>query len=249
MKYGKYAVLILLLSLFACSGGKDTANMTPDEHLKYAMMLYNDGDYEEAVKEFQSIILQYAGNPVNDDAQYYLGMAYFKQEQYLLAAYEFSKLIRDIPASPLVPDAQFMLADSYYELSPPYSLEQSYTKKAIDEFQAFIDYFPLDKRVDEAERKIKELNEKLAEKEFNAGLIYERMEYYNAAIMYYERVFETYHDSKFAPVALYRKIKLLIDKNKKPEALKDIATFLAKYSDSEYAKELEKLQNELIASK
>ncbi len=249
MKYGKFAVLILLLFLFACSGGKDTGNLSPEEHLKYAMSLYNDGDYEEAIKEFQSIILQYAGNPVNDDAQYYLGMSYYKQEQYLLAAYEFSKLIRDIPASPLVPNAQFMLADSYYQLSPPYSLEQSYTKKAIDEFQAFIDYFPLDKRVEEAEKKIKELNEKLAQKEYNAGLIYERMEYYNAAIMYYERVFETYHDSKFAPLALYRKINLLIDKNRTAEALKDIATFLAKYPESEYAGEVKKLQNKIVAAK
>ncbi len=249
MKYGKFAVLILLLFLFACSGGKDTGNLSPEEHLKYAMSLYNDGDYEEAIKEFQSIILQYAGNPVNDDAQYYLGMSYYKQEQYLLAAYEFSKLIRDIPASPLVPNAQFMLADSYYQLSPPYSLEQSYTKKAIDEFQAFIDYFPLDKRVEEAEKKIKELNEKLAQKEYNSGLIYERMEYYNAAIMYYERVFETYHDSKFAPLALYRKINLLIDKNRTAEALKDIATFLAKYPESEYAGEVKKLQNKIVAAK
>lgn len=249
MNYGKYVALILMVFLWACSGGKDTGNMLPEEHLQYAMSLYNDGDYEEAIKEFQSIILQYAGNPVNDDAQFYLGMTYYKQEQFLLAAYEFSKLIRDIPASPLVPEAQFMLADSYYELSPPYPLEQSYTKKAIDEFQAFIDYFPLDKRVEEAERKIQELNEKLAEKEYNAGVIYEKMEYYNAAIIYYERVFETYHDSKFAPVALFRKIKLLIDKDKKSEALKDIATFLAKYSDSEYVEELKKLQNEIIASK
>ncbi len=249
MNYGKYVVLILMIFVWSCSGSKNTTDMLPEEHLKYAMSLYNDGDYEEAIKEFQSIILQYAGNPVNDDAQFYLGMAYYKQEQYLLAAYEFSKLIRDIPASPLVPDAQFMLADSYYELSPPYPLEQSYTKKAIDEFQAFIDYFPLDKRVEEAEKKIRELNEKLAEKEYNAGLIYEKMEYYNAAIIYYERVFETYHDSKYAPVALYRKIKLLIDKNRKNEALKDIATFLAKYSGSEYAGELKKLQNEIIASK
>ncbi len=249
MKYGKYAALILITFMWACSGGKDTGSMSPEEHLQYAMSLYNDEDYEQAIKEFQSIILQYAGNPVNDDAQFYLGMTYFKQEQFLLAAYEFSKLIRDIPASPLVPEAQFMLADSYYELSPPYPLEQSYTKKAIDEFQAFIDYFPLDKRVEEAERKINELNEKLAEKEYNAGVIYEKMEYYNAAIIYYERVFEAYHDSKFAPVALYRKIKLLIDKDRKSEALKDIATFLAKYSDSEYVEEVKKLQNEIIASK
>lgn len=233
--------------MIGCSGLKNTSNMTPSEHFDYAMELYNDEDYEQTVNEFQTILLQYPASTVNDDAQYYLGMSYFQREQFLLAAYEFSKLIRDIPASQFVPSAQYMLAESYYQLSPPYQLDQAYTKKAIDEFQAFIDYFPVDAKVEEAETKIAELNDKLAQKEFRSGVIYEKMEYYNAAIDYYNMVVNTYHDTKYAPMALYNKIQIELMKERKGDVLNDITDFLSKYPENENAEELITLQESLLA--
>lgn len=211
------------------------------------MQLYNDEDYEQAILEFQNIILQYPASSVSDDAQYYLAMTYFKRNQFLLAAYEFSKLIRNTPASPFVPDSQFMLAESYYQLSPPYQLEQSYTKKAIEEFQAFIDFFPSNSKVEDAERKIKEMNDKLAEKEYNSALIYQKMEYEYAAMKYYSLVTESYHDTKFAPLALYNKIKIELKKGLNNEALSDISIFLSRYPNDLNAKELQEIESRLIA--
>ena len=236
------AVSAFIILMWGCSGSVDTTKMTADEHYQYAMKLYNDEDYLEALNEFQSIILQFPGSAINDDAKYYLGMTYYKRDQYLLAAYEFSKLIKEVAASPYVPDAQFMLADSYYQLSPPYPLDQSYTKKAIEEFQAFIDFFPINEKVAEAEKKIAELNAKLAEKEYNSALIYERMDYYKAAIEYYEYVAETYHDTEYAPKALYNKIKLENSQGMKQKMLADISIFLNRYPDNDNVDELKQLE-------
>jgi outer membrane protein assembly factor BamD len=240
-------VTFILASIIGCSSIKNTSEYTPQEHFDYAMGLFNNEDYQEASNEFQAILLQYPASTVNDDAQYYLGFTYYKKDQYLLAAYEFSKLIRDIPASPFIPEAQYMLAESYYQLSPPYQLDQAYTKKAIDEYQAFIDYFPVDAKVEEASTKIKELNGKIAEKEYKSALIYERMSYYNAAIDYYGIVAETYHDTKYAPMSLYNKIQLEMMKEMKGSALNDIADFLTRYPDDTKAEELTKLQETLLA--
>lgn len=237
---------ILLIFLVACSGSIDTSKLTPEEYFKYAMELYNKEDYQQAAIEFQNILMQFPGSTVNDDAQYYLGMTYFNEEQYLLAAYEFSKLIQNYATSPFVPDAQFMLAESYYKLSPPYQLDQSYTKKAIEEFQAFIDIFPSNPKVEEAERKIKELNDKLARKEYQSALIYEKMEYDKAAMKYYDYVVETYHDTKYAPLALYNKIKIEVRKGMINEALADINLFLSRYPNDDNANEIRNLEIELI---
>ncbi len=238
----KIAIIILAsLLLSSCSSSVDVTTLSPDEFLQYAISLYNNEDYEEATNEFQAILLQYPASPVNDDAQYYLGMTYFQRHQYILAAYEFSKLIKDIPTSTFVGDAQYMLADSYYELSPPYQIDQAYTKKAIEEFQAFIDFFPKDKRVTDVEKKIQEMNFKLAEKEYNSARIYEKMGYNNAAIIYYTAVANTYHDTEFAPKALYQKIKLLILKQKNQDAMDSMQTFLNRYPDNENATEIQKL--------
>ncbi len=243
----KKIIILLVLPLFiiACSSSVDTSTMTPDEHYEYAMKLFENEDYEECITEFQAIILQYPGNPVNDDAQFFLGMTYFNRGQYLLAAYEYSKLIKGIPGSPFIPQAQYMLAECYYKLSPPYQLDQTYTKKAIEEYQAFVDFFPKDGKVADAENKIAELRDKLAQKEYNSATIYEKMEYNASAIDYYQYVFENYHDTQYAPMALYRKIKLLIVKNRIGEAMSDIATFLSRYPKDENAKEVQQLEAKL----
>lgn len=238
------SALLVIILLYGCSGSDDL-HMDPEEGLAHAMELYEDEDYQYSQKEFQSLVLQHPGNTINDDAQYYLGMSYYNDDQYLLAAYEFSKLIRDIRGSEYVARAQFMLADSYYQLSPPYQLDQTYTAKSIAEFQSFIDFFPVDPKVEEAERKINELNLKLAEKEFNAARIYEKMEYYNASLDYYTKVFETYHDTEFAPKALYRKINILMDKERFANAFESITLYLNNYPDGEDAEEIRELHEQM----
>ena len=237
---------IAVLFMVGCGSSVDTTLLSPEEHYDYALKLFMDEDYLEAQHEFQSILLQYPGSAINDDAQYYLGFNYFKREQFLLAAYEFSKLIRDIPASEYIPDAQYMLAESYYELSPPYQLDQSYTKKAIEEFQAFIDYFPLNPKVEEAELKINTMNKKLAEKLYSNAVIYEKMGYILAAMMYYGEVQEIYHDTDYGPLALMKKIQLEVNYEKNSDAKKDINNFLARYPDHESAKEVQLLEEQLL---
>lgn len=241
------AIFVIVFTFAGCSSSVDTSQFTPEEYFNYVMKLYNDEDYELAVNEFQNIIIQYPASSVSDDAQFYLGMTYYKRAQFLLAAYEFSKLINNIPASPFVPESQYMLAESYYQLSPPYQLEQSYTKKAIEEFQAFIDFFPSNAKVEEAETKIKELNNKLAEKEYNSALIYQKMEYEYAAMKYYSFVTDTYHDTKYAPLALYNKIKIELKKGLNNDALSDISIFLSRYPNDTNAKELQEIESGLVS--
>lgn len=241
--------LLILVSfsllLWGCSSSIDTTNFTAQQRLDYALKLYHNESYLDAVQEFQAIILQYPGNAVVDDAQYYLAETRYERHEYILAAYEFSKLIKTMTASEYVPTSQYMLAQCYYELSPDYRLDQQYTKKAIQEFQAFIDFFPTNEKVKDAEQKIVELNDKLAHKEFNTAQLYETMDYYTAAIIYYTNVVEDYHDTKYAPMAQYSKIKLLVDRNKNAEALKEVNKFIERYPGDQNIKEIENLKTEL----
>ncbi len=247
MKY--YIFLIILpLILWGCSSSIETVNLQPEERLKYAITLFEDRTYDVAISEFEAIILQFPGNEVVDDAQFYLGKCRFMRKEYILAASEFSRLIKNMAASSFVPDAQFMLAECYYQLSPQYSLDQRFTKKAIEEYQAFIDFFPLDLRVADAEKKISEMNEKLALKVFNSAHIYEKLEYFNAAVSYYNIILETYHDTKFAPQASYNKIKILLDKNRFLEAEKEMNNYLVKFPTDKNYDEIMKLKEELKLS-
>jgi outer membrane protein assembly factor BamD len=243
----KHFVVIILFAGFywGCSSSVDTVNFSAEEKLAYAIKLYEEEDYEAAVNEFQAIVLQYPGNPVVDDAQYHLGMTRFQRGEYLLSAYEFSKLVKNMPASEFVPQGQFMLAECYYQLSPHYSLDQNYTEKSIEEFQAFIDFFPTNEKVAEAEQKINELNEKLARKAFENAMIYEKMEYYTAALIYYNNVLEVYHDTPYAPTAMYNKIKILMDREQNKEALSEISKFIQRYPGDIRLQEIQELKASL----
>lgn len=240
-----FALVFFTLFFFACSSSLDTTNMGPEEKLAYAIKLYEQEDSEEAVQEFEAIILQYPGSSIIDDANYYLAMTRFQREEFIIAAYQFSKLIKGMPSSEFLSDAQYMLANCYYELSPDFPLDQQYSKKAVEEFQVFIDFFPLNPKVAEAEVKIKEINEKLARKEYEAARIYDKMEYYLAAIKYYDGVMEIYHDTQYAPLALYNKINLLVERKRDSEALAESQKFIQKYPDHKNYNDVERIKSSL----
>jgi outer membrane protein assembly factor BamD len=213
--------------------------------LQYAIKLYEEEDDEEAVKEFEAILLQYSGSSIVDDAQYYLAQTRFLREEYIIAAYEFSKLIKNMPASSFVSDSQYMLAECYYQLSPNYNLDQTYTIKAIDEFQAFIDFFPLNEKVQDAEARIHELNLKLAEKDYTIANIYAKLDYYTASMKYYDQVVETYHDTEYAPKALFSKIMLLMEREREDEALTEMKKFMLLFPEDEEAEYIGELKTSL----
>ena len=150
-----------------------------------------------------------------------------------------------MPASTFVADSQFMLAECYYELSPNYNLDQTYSVKAIEEYQAFLDFFPLNEKVHEAEARIHELNLKLAEKDFTIAHIYEKLDYYTASMKYYDQVVETYHDTKFASRALFRKIMLLMEREREDEALTEMKKFMLLFPEDEEAGYIGELKSSL----
>jgi outer membrane protein assembly factor BamD len=246
MKKLIFPVLFVMMFLAGCSADVDRSTMTPEVRFQYALSLYNDKSYLDAITEFESILIQYPGSSIAGDAQYYLAMSRFKRSEFLMSAYEFSKLINTMRASSFIKDAQFMLADSYYELSPSYMLDQKYSEKSIEEFQAFINFFPTDPKVEEAERKIAELNNKLAEKMFSNALTYENMGMYGAAIDYYGYLIEKFHDSELSPKAALNKINLLVDRKRYKEALKETELFLSRYKGNSNIKKVESIKEDII---
>jgi outer membrane protein assembly factor BamD (BamD/ComL family) len=47
------------INFLSRSSSIDTANLSAEERYNYALNLFNDEDYEEALKEFQAIVLQF----------------------------------------------------------------------------------------------------------------------------------------------------------------------------------------------
>lgn len=224
--------IVASIVLAGCGSAEKATNPTVDERFAHAKALFQKEDYLEAINEFTVITLQYQGSQYASDAQYYLGECRFNRGEYLLAAFEYGLMKRSYPASPRVPDAQYKLAMSYYMMSPRSALDQQYTKKAIDEFQSFVEYFPANALAADADARIRELNTKLARKLYDAARQYLTLERYKAAIQYFDDVIEKYHDTEYAPLSYLDKAETLIDRKKYADAGFELGRFLKRYPNS-----------------
>jgi outer membrane protein assembly factor BamD len=246
-------VLLFAAALWGCGSSAPSAAATPEERFARAKELFDKQDYLAAISEFTVLTLQYQGSAVAADAQFYLAECRFNRGEYLLAAYEYSVQKKSYPASPRVPEAQYKLGLSYYNLSPRASLDQQYTKKAIDELQTFVEYYPANPLAPEADKKIKELNTRLAKKAYEAGQLYATMEYYKAALLAYDIVIEKYHDTEYGPLASLGKVEIYISRNRYKDADAEVQKFIDRYPNSVLrgrADDLKKtIDKELLRSK
>jgi outer membrane protein assembly factor BamD len=222
-----------------CGSSGDLTDLGAEERFNLGKRLYDEEDYLEAINEFQIVKLQYPGSSVADDAQFYMGEARFSRGEYLLAIEDFRTLKRNMGSSPLVPLAQFKIGMCYYMLSPRSDLDQSFSRQAIEEFQTYVEYYPLDDRRNEAEDKIAELNGRQAKKLFDSAKQYMKLGYLRSATVYYDLVVQQYHDSPYAEPALVGKIESLVERKRFNEASEEITRFIDRYPESLYMGEVD----------
>jgi outer membrane protein assembly factor BamD len=201
----------------------------------------------EAIDAFKVITLQYQGSRFADAAQFYMGECRFLREEYVLAAYEYDLLIKNMPMSKYVLTARFKKGTCYNELSPRSYLDQEYTKKAIDAYQAFLEYHPNDSLAVQADARIRELTHKLAKKDFENGVIYMKMEYYKAAIYYFDLILDKYYETEYAEPAMFKKIQSLYFRRKYSDATKELDNFVKKYPASSFLADVPKLREDIKA--
>ncbi|MFI5253403.1 MAG: outer membrane protein assembly factor BamD [Bacteroidota bacterium] len=229
----------------SCASSDVDKNLSAGERFARGKSKFENGDYFEAITELNIVKLQFSGSTIADSAQYFLAECHFKREEYILAGEEYQQLKRNYPSSPLVPIAQFKTGLCYYNLAPKPLLDQKFTARAIDEFQAFIEYYPTNDLAKDAAEKIQELNTRLAQKDYETAELYMKLEYYRAAVYYYNSVFEKYHDTPYGESALLGKVKALIARNHYDEAKPDIEKFLERYPNSKYLGEAQSLQRDI----
>jgi len=248
----KYFCIVLTLLftsviISSCGSSKEDRiiNDDPEKAMEVAMKKYNAKDYYDAIEDLSLIKLKYSGTKVIDKAIYYLGLSYSGRKEYVLAAYEFEYLLKNFPGSEYAVKARYELAMCYYNLSPKYSLDQSYTKYAIQEFRNFIDLYPKDPLSVESEKRITELKNKLALKELKTAEQYMVLGNYKSAIIYYDALLDEYFETDYADDALYGKIQALIVKKQYALAKGEIERFESKFRNSDLLSQVDRIKRNL----
>jgi outer membrane protein assembly factor BamD len=248
-----FSFTILLLS---CSKHQKLLKST-DNELKYdkAVELYEKGDYYRALQLFEQLIPVYRGTSKAEDLYYFYAYAYYHEREWVMASYYFKRFTVNFPTSKYSEEAAFMTAYCKYLDSPRFSLDQTVTKEAIDEFQLFINKYPYGEKAVEATEYIEELRLKLQLKDYNIANLYFRMEDYQAAIVSFENLLKEYPDTEFKEDVLFNIISAyynyaqnsIIEKQDErfESAVKSYYDFISLFPESKYRREVEKIRQQV----
>ncbi len=243
--------LAALLSVtFGCKSEFEKIRASGDADLLYkkAFEYYEQGEYLRAQTLFELIIPVYRGKPELEKVYYSYADTYYKLNKFILANYYFKNFTSTFPTSSIREDADFMAAFSNYQMSPTYRLDQTYTVKAIDEFQTFVNTYPNSERVQECNGLIDAMRLKMEKKVFEEGRLYFDLKQYQAATVTFENLLKDFPETGNAEQVRYHIAKgyFLLAENsifeKQEERFKQTVSYardyLDKFKDSPNSKEI-----------
>lgn len=206
--------IILLVTLFftGCKSKFEKLRNSNNIAMKYeeAVKLYEKGKYSKALILFDDLATKYRGRAEAEDLFYLIANTNYKLRDYTSARFHFKNFASTYPGSPRAEECRFMAAYCYYIESPRSSLDQENTRKAIDELQLFVNYYPESEKAKEASVLIQKLRDKLEKKAFDNAKLYYNMgspDDFRAAVIAFENVLKQYPDTKYAEQIEYLIVK------------------------------------------
>ncbi len=247
----------LLLVVFAsCKSDFERIRLSGDTNLIYnkGIALFEEGEYQKAQTLFELIINNFRGQKEAEDLYFKYAYTHYHLKNYVLAAYYFKNFSTTYSLSTMKEEADFMAAFSNYRMSPKFRLEQSFTQKAIDGLQDFVNAYPKSERVPECNQLIDGLRAKLEKKAFAEAKLYYDLRQYQAALHTFENLLKDFPETSDAELVRY----LMVDAafawaensvvSKKAEryekTLEFAKLFRAKYPQSAYSEELTRTESE-----
>ncbi|MCB2207575.1 MAG: outer membrane protein assembly factor BamD [Bacteroidetes bacterium] len=253
-KKALYTLLVVgtLIFSYSCKSYNKTLKSANNE-LKYetGIDLYENGDFNKALQFFDVLRAVYRGTDRGQELAYYTANCYFQLKNYEIASHYYKQYAQMYPMSDKAEEASFLSAYCNYLASPRPTLDQSNTFLALKELQLFIDMYPKSSKVDEANKLMDDLRNKLEIKNYNIGKLYYRMEDFQAAITSFQNLLEDFPDTEYKEEILYYITKAYFVYAEKSIYTKKLERYektieaynnlLFLYPESEYLREVESI--------
>ena len=215
------------------------------EKIAHAIKRYKKGRYNDVKTVLDQVKTNCTGHAAMDTVLYYLGKAYLETKQPIQASIEFQILVQDFPQSSFNEEAHFLLGVCNYEESNTYERDQAKTHEAIRDFEDFAAMFPESQFADSAALYLKKSREKLVKKEFMNARFYEKIDKFDAAIVYYRIIIKNYPESSYIPECQYSLASNLVKVSRPREAIAVLNNLLSTDIDTELKKKAQLLLDRL----
>jgi len=210
------------LLITAC--GKPKPSSKKHKHIellklvKKAENYFKKGQYNLASQYYEKVMNLFPGTPQAILARLRIADCKFMEEDYLSAAELYEEFEKFYPANEAIPYVIFQIGNCYYKLILPYNRDQTYTKKAIENYLRLLENYPNNPYRVEVKKRIKELRELLAHHEFYVAKFYYKMKYYRAAYNRLLYLLNNYPETKYAKQAkkfVYKYYKMALKETEK----------------------------------
>ncbi len=233
-------LLLIALSIFACSSNKISKDMTNQQKMQIANEFFELRKYHKAVPYYESVVMDRTSSHVAE-AQLKLADCFFNQNKFMEALFEYQEFVRLFGDAQDIGRAYFQIGVCYWEDSMTAHYTQEETYRAIDAFETFLEKFPFDERKKEAIEYIQKCHLKLLRKKYYNGFAYYKMWDYPAALLYFNEIIELGNNNKIDKMSLYYAARIYITRKDRENAELMQAKLNAKYPDSKETKKINRL--------
>ncbi len=218
-RFYEYALALLLIAPLACKAPFDPKIYPSADKLhEVAMAEFNARRYSNAAKAFEKLTLDLAArDPRLPLAFFYLAKSHNELGEHLLAAATYNRLVDAFPQDTLVDDALFHSGKAYQKEWRRPQLDATYGSHAISAYQSLLASYPASPYAPRAQQELKELDEWLAEKDYDTGYLYLKRKAYDSAIIYFKDVIRMHpnapktRDAYLRLLEAYREIRYTED--------------------------------------
>ena len=255
----RHAVLGLLVGALISASGclGDTRGTVPAGTLEPDKFLFDKGTAALKAKKwltareyFKQVVETYTGSVYRPDAKIGIGDTYLGEGAaggLVLAINEFREFLTYYPTNRSADYAQYKLGLAHIRQMRAPQRDQTETRDAIKELEAFVDRYPNSTLMPEAKAKLREARNRLSESDYLVGFFYYRQRWYPGAIDRFRSVLKqdpeyTSRDQVYFHLAQsYVKIK------REAEALPYYERLVAEFERSEYLEDARKRIAEIKA--
>jgi outer membrane protein assembly factor BamD len=247
------AVALTVLSLAACasSGRAIVPPGTPQPD----QFLFDKGNDALKAKKwltareyFKAVNETYTASPLRPDAKLGIGDTYLGEgsaEALVLAITEFQEFLSFYPTHPRADYAQYKLGMAHFKQMRSPQRDQTETRDAIREFEAFVTRYPNSSLMPEVQSKLREARDRLGESEFEVGRFYYRIRWYPGAVDRLSTLLK--NDPQFSgrDGAYYYLAESLVKVNREAEAVVYLEKLVEEFQQSEYLDDARKRLEEI----
>lgn len=251
--FGYILTLVTLTMLIASCSVVNTALKSGDPKFAYdqALMLYENGKWDQASTLFEACRHIYMGTPREDSLSFYNARCKFKSREWDEASTQLDEFRRKFGRSAFLEDAEGMYALCYYFMSPPPERDQTVTSQAIIAISEFLSRYPNSEQAPEFKKMLDELSERLMEKSYMNAYTYYKIGRYKSAIVAFKNAMKQHPTSPYTEemmyyttVSAYRLAENSVESKQLDRYLAMVDnyySFLAEYPESKHIKELERM--------